>query len=90
VLAGTRNDVIRAFARHASGVVTGHMEMLESTGLVNFAALPEPPDPGGTPSQADVVRSGSSAGGEVNGLVVVLLFVIGAFSTIGLLRVLRS
>lgn len=89
VLSGTRNDVIRAFARHAGGVVTGHMEMLESTGLVNFAALPEPPAPTSSTSQAGV-RPAPSEGGGVTGLVAIALVVAGVFSTIGLLRVLRS
>lgn len=42
VRVGTRNSMIRAFAEDATAFVTRHVTYLESTGLVNFAALPEP------------------------------------------------
>jgi predicted outer membrane protein len=43
VRSGTRNDLIRQFATVAAVFVNRHMEYLESTGLVDFSALPEPP-----------------------------------------------
>jgi len=50
IRAGTRNDLIRAFSQRTMEVVLDHITMLERTGLVNFAALPPPPEPapGGT------------------------------------------
>jgi predicted outer membrane protein len=42
IRAGTRNSVIRAFAQRAMEVVLDHMSALEHTGLVDFAALPQP------------------------------------------------
>jgi predicted outer membrane protein len=45
VRAGTRNNVIRDFATTANSVVMKHMTLLESTGLVNYAALPTAPPP---------------------------------------------
>ncbi|MFC5815323.1 DUF4142 domain-containing protein [Nonomuraea harbinensis] len=48
VRAGTRNAEIRKFAGTAVTVVMRHMTLLESTGLVNYDELPEPP----LPSQA--------------------------------------
>ncbi|GAA5079248.1 putative outer membrane protein [Thermocatellispora tengchongensis] len=45
VRAGTRNDHIRNFAQRAVNVVMKHMTLLESTGLVDYTALPQPPDP---------------------------------------------
>ncbi|HEV2779173.1 MAG TPA: DUF4142 domain-containing protein [Actinophytocola sp.] len=39
VRAGTRNEVIRAFAQQANDVVMKHMTLLESTGLVEPAAM---------------------------------------------------
>jgi predicted outer membrane protein len=45
VRAGTRNELIRQFATTAAEFVTRHMGYLESTGLVDFDALPLPPAP---------------------------------------------
>lgn len=42
VRAGTRNDEIRAFAATANQVVLRHISLLESTGLVDYNALPQP------------------------------------------------
>ncbi len=40
VRSGTRNDLVREFATTAATFVTRHHEYLESTGMVDFAALP--------------------------------------------------
>ncbi len=40
--AGTRNDDVRAFATVGNQAVMRHMTMLESTGLVDYTALPTP------------------------------------------------
>ncbi len=45
VRAGTRNDLVRVFAQRTMEIVLGHIAVLERTGLVNFAALPPPPEP---------------------------------------------
>ncbi|MEQ3551106.1 DUF4142 domain-containing protein [Pseudonocardia nematodicida] len=45
VKVGTRNDLMREFANEASVYVTRHIGYLESTGLVDYSALPAPPDP---------------------------------------------
>jgi predicted outer membrane protein len=61
VRAGTRNDLVRAFAVEAEEYVSRHIEYLESTGLVDYAALPEPPSPGlfsGEPGLFDLVVPG--------------------------------
>jgi predicted outer membrane protein len=42
IRAGTRNPLIRAFAQRAIVVVMRHMTLLESIGLVNYNALPQP------------------------------------------------
>ncbi|MFD1931744.1 DUF4142 domain-containing protein [Nonomuraea mangrovi] len=49
VRAGTRNDEIRKFATTANAFVLKHMTLLESTGLVDYDALPEPPTPSPAP-----------------------------------------
>jgi predicted outer membrane protein len=45
VRAGTRNEDVRKFADTAYTYVNRHIGYLESTGLVNFDTLPEPPAP---------------------------------------------
>ncbi|WP_329090579.1 MULTISPECIES: DUF4142 domain-containing protein [unclassified Streptosporangium] len=49
VRAGTRNDLVRTFAQRAVEVVMKHMTLLESTGLVDYSELPEPPMPSPPP-----------------------------------------
>jgi putative membrane protein len=43
IRASTRNDLVRSFASTANTFVLRHMTYLESTGLVDYAALPAPP-----------------------------------------------
>ncbi|MGH3897717.1 MAG: DUF4142 domain-containing protein, partial [Pseudonocardiaceae bacterium] len=52
VRSGTRNDLVRAFAATSAQFVTRHHEYLESTGLVDYSALPEPPAPAAAPAAA--------------------------------------
>ncbi|WP_235998951.1 DUF4142 domain-containing protein [Qaidamihabitans albus] len=42
VRAGTRNDTMRAFANTGNTAVLRHINLLESTGLVDYEALPAP------------------------------------------------
>ncbi|TDD05849.1 DUF4142 domain-containing protein [Nonomuraea deserti] len=52
VRAGTRNSEIRKFAEECVKFVMRHMALLESTGLVDHNALPEPPAPAPAPPVA--------------------------------------
>lgn len=54
VRVGTRNDLVRSFADEAEAYVQRHAGYLESTGLVDFARLDEPP----SPPRAVVTRAG--------------------------------
>jgi hypothetical protein len=45
VRASTRNDVVRKLAQQANQFVVTHMTLLESSGIVDFAALPTAPNP---------------------------------------------
>jgi predicted outer membrane protein len=54
VRASTRNSAVRLLADQAAVFVTRHMNYLESTGLVNFDALPQAP----TPTRSVVTTSG--------------------------------
>jgi predicted outer membrane protein len=62
VRSGTRNELVREFATTAAQFVTRHHEYLESTGLVDFAALPEPPAPAAGPAPA--ASAGAGSGGS--------------------------
>lgn len=84
VRAGTRNDDIRAFAATANQVVLRHITLLESTGLVDYAALPEPAVGGTAASSAtaalnlgsmDIVMS-VALGLLVCGVTLLLLWLI--------------
>jgi predicted outer membrane protein len=103
VRAGTRNDSVRAFAVKATDVVTIEMTLLESTGQVDFNALPEPTIAGiaqdspadGTASRrsqqasvAPAAQTSSTSGGVDVGLVIAICLVEFAL-TWGLLRILR-
>lgn len=54
VRVGTRNDLVREFAETAAAFVQRHIGYLESTGLVDFTRLDEPP----SPPRAVVTRAG--------------------------------
>ncbi|MDN5917584.1 MAG: DUF4142 domain-containing protein, partial [Pseudonocardia sp.] len=78
VRAGTRNEQMRQFADTCEQFVSRHIGYLENTGLVDYSALPAPPEP--APAQ----------GASGAGLIVPALVVLGALLTaVGLLTTLR-
>ncbi|MDQ4104029.1 MAG: DUF4142 domain-containing protein, partial [Actinomycetota bacterium] len=61
VRSGTRNDVVRRLAVTAAEYVNRHHTYLESSGLVDFSALPEPPHTSGAgPHNAVPSTSGNN------------------------------
>ncbi|GGK27211.1 hypothetical protein GCM10010124_19800 [Pilimelia terevasa] len=60
VRAGTRNEMMRAFAEVGNGFVMTHMRLLESTTFVNYDALPEAPPP--PPGAAAMAAAAQAAG----------------------------
>jgi putative membrane protein len=105
VRANTRNSLVRDFATTGNNVVATHMQLLESTGLVQFNDLPTPVAPttaapgalaAGVAAQhangnGGMIRPVSSASG---GLSPVIIYVVLALSIAAggmvLLRVLRA
>ena len=78
VRAGTRNELMRQFATTGDEFVSRHMGYLESTGLVDYSALPAPPGP--VPP----------APHSMAGLIVPGIVVLGALlAAVGLLTTLR-
>jgi predicted outer membrane protein len=84
VRAGTRNSLVRSFAQTGVEIVMKHMTLLESTGLVNYAGLPEPPEPPASPRSAFIDRRGP----EIVAVWIILLVVVGvgARGVLGMLR----
>ena len=80
VRSSTRNDLVRQFAGVADEFVTRHHEYLESTGLVDYAALPQPKSPG--------LLSGATSPQDL--IVPVLVFVAAVLAAIGLVAGLRN
>ncbi|WP_433728268.1 DUF4142 domain-containing protein [Actinoplanes sp. CA-051413] len=64
VRATTRNDTVRKLAQQANQFVVTHMTLLESSGIVDFAALPTAPNPAaaGTTAPATAARPLPAAG----------------------------
>jgi predicted outer membrane protein len=86
VRAGTRNDDIRAFAATANQVVLRHITLLESTGLVDYTALPQPTvSTTAATSAASALNLGSM---DILTTVVLALLVCGA--TLLLLWLIRN
>jgi uncharacterized protein DUF1996/uncharacterized protein DUF4142 len=63
VRSGTRNELVREFATTSAQFVTRHHEYLESTGLVDFEALPEPAAPAAVPAPAPAASAAAGTGG---------------------------
>jgi predicted outer membrane protein len=79
VRVGSRNELVRQFADTAFQYVTGHIAMLEATGLVDYSALPESPSPG--------LLSGATTPADM--IVPAIVFLACAGAAIGLLVTLR-
>jgi predicted outer membrane protein len=63
VRATTRNDTVRKLAQQANQFVVTHMTLLESSGIVDFAALPTAPNPAAASSApANAARPLPAAG----------------------------
>jgi predicted outer membrane protein len=79
VRVGTRNSLIREFATTANEYVTRHIGYLESTGLVDYNALPQPPSPGllaGATSWTDLIVP----------ILVVIAALLAAFALVAAMR----
>lgn len=98
VRAGTRNDVVRELASAANDFVLNHLDLLESTGLVDYGSLPLPQG-GGVPvvPKADSAlfagpdaRPGIAAVTGMNPTIIWIILAValaaGGFSMVRLLR----
>jgi predicted outer membrane protein len=88
----TRNDTVRKLAQQANQFVMTHLTLLESSGIVDFAALPTAPAPDAAASSAPAQVLSSAAAGS-SGVNVPLVLaalaggsIAGAFATRQLVR----
>jgi putative membrane protein len=82
VRAGSRNALMRAFAKQCEIFVHRHMSLLESTGEVNFDDLPKPVVPKGNLRAADAKNQPL--------MLIALFAVTGAIGVAGVARALRG
>jgi predicted outer membrane protein len=89
VRAGTRNNTIREFAQTANTVVMKHMTLLESTGLVDFDALPTAAPVVAAPVAGTARLTGNSAAGINPSLVWLVLGIAAVVGLVTAVRVVR-
>ena len=71
IRASTRNDTVRKLAQRANQFVMTHMTLLESSGIVDFKALPTAPAPSASTSTAPApVLSAATTGQSPNTLLL--------------------
>ncbi|MET8147095.1 DUF4142 domain-containing protein [Actinoplanes sp. NPDC049668] len=82
IRASTRNDTVRKLAQRTNQFVMTHMTLLESSGIVDFAALPTAPPPAAATSGAQVKSAASSATSLSVGGAPVLTIVVVALASV--------
>ncbi|GAA0584777.1 DUF4142 domain-containing protein [Paractinoplanes ferrugineus] len=65
IRASTRNDTVRRLAQQANQFVATHMTLLESSAIVDFAALPTAPNPSAAATPAAGAKTGTQALNQV-------------------------
>lgn len=94
IRASTRNDVVRRLAQQANQFVMTHMTLLESSGLVDYGALPAAPQPAAAAPAVNgqmLVAAGNAGGvpGVNTSLILVVLataLIAGVVSTMRIFR----
>ena len=94
VRVGTRNEIVRELAEQANGFVSNHLDYLESTGLVNYKSLPEPPLPNKNPlvtgtGPLDAAAARAAQGGIDLTVIYAILLTCLVAGAIGTARFLR-
>jgi predicted outer membrane protein len=94
IRATTRNDAVRKLAQQTNQFVMTHMTLLESSGIVDYAALPTAPAPaaaGQGPVPVDnQMLVAANEGGNVPGLSnTVILIVLATALVVGVITTMR-
>ena len=77
IRASTRNDTVRKLAQRANQFVMTHLTLLESSGIVDFAALPTAPPPAAGTSGSTPVLSSSPTTSPLTMPLVLTVLVVG-------------
>jgi putative membrane protein len=93
IRSGTRNDVVRRLAQQANQFVMTHLTLLESSGLVDYGALPAAPQPVAANAQpavdSQMLRAARAAGGIPGVNTSVILIVLAAALVAGVVSTMR-
>jgi putative membrane protein len=96
IRATTRNDTVRKLAQETNQFVMTHMTLLESSGIVNYGALPTaaapaaPTGKGPVPVDGQMLAAASSSNGNVPGVSTsVILLVLAAALVAGVITTMR-
>jgi len=95
IRATTRNDTVRKLAQETNQFVMTHMTLLESSGIVNYGALPTAAAPAATgkgpvPVDGQMLAAASSSNGSVPGVsTTVILLVLAAALVAGVITTMR-
>lgn len=95
IRATTRNDSVRKLAQQTNQFVMTHMTLLESSGIVDYAALPTAPAPKAAPGQGPVpidnqMLVSATSGENIPGLSnTVILLVLAAALVVGVVTTMR-
>ncbi|GIF05943.1 DUF4142 domain-containing protein [Actinoplanes siamensis] len=94
IRASTRNDTVRKLAQQANQFVMTHMTLLESSGIVDYGALPTAPAPatgqkGPVPIDNQMIAAASNGGGVPGLSNTVVLLVLAAALVIGVITTMR-
>jgi putative membrane protein len=94
IRSSTRNDTVRKLAQEANQFVMTHMTLLESSGIVDYGALPTAPAPvvtgkGPVPVDGQMLAAASSSGGVPGVSTTVILLVLAAALVAGVITTMR-
>ncbi|AGL20129.1 DUF4142 domain-containing protein [Actinoplanes sp. N902-109] len=94
IRASTRNDSVRKLAQETNQFVMTHMTLLESSGIVDYGALPSAPPPaktnaGPVPVDNAMLAAASSSGGVPGVSTSVILLVLAGALVAGVVTTMR-
>jgi predicted outer membrane protein len=92
IRASTRNDSVRKLAQQANQFVMTHMTLLESSGIVDYGALPSAPAPannGPVPVDGSMLAAASTGSGAPGVNSSVILIVLAAALLAGVVTTVR-
>jgi predicted outer membrane protein len=87
IRASTRNDTVRKLAQQANQFVATHMTLLESSGIVDFKALPTAPNPSAAaaPAAATQLQPAADTSGLSAAVTPLLIATLAGILLVGML-----